>query len=386
MNPLFSLTPSELGPMINTWEHKIGGTLEVCLEITGLKPLVQLDAQVAKAQPVASDPDCRRPDVHSSISGTVTDIKKDYITIREEGTRVAPHVDFPEADSRTMLENLRRNGIDIRGMKQGCTLIVNAVPHEAGMDGHRILIEEFNDIMTVGLNYLKKAISPKECALAIPKGVDWTIQGCTGHEIEPVYPNSLPELITKAVTGRELPPQVCVIDAATLYRIGRTIHGRHPVTLVIVKIGNTPFLTPIGTPVGLLLKIAGFRPGEHDRVILGGPLTGRTIYNLKQGVNPNTQGIVVLRSPSGTTLKDNPCVGCGECVIRCPARLMPNMISRHAEFRLYENCLSYNIASCFECGLCAYWCKAQRPILQYIRLAKKELAAQPIIEDLREQQ
>ncbi|WP_419779958.1 electron transporter RnfC [Maridesulfovibrio sp.] len=385
MNPLFSLTPSERGPMINTWEQDIGGPLEICLEITGLDPAVQLNDQVSKAQPVASDPAGKRPDVHSSVSGTVIDIKKDHITIREEGTRVAPPVDFPATDPRTMLENLRRNGIDTRNMKQGCTLIVNAVPHEAGMDGHRILIEEFNDIMTVGLNYLKKAISPKACSLAIPKGMDWTIQGCTGHEIKPVYPNSLPELITKAITGEELPSAVCVIDAATLYRIGRTIQGRQPVTLVIVKIGNTPFLTPVGTPVGVLLKVAGFRPGEHDRVILGGPLTGRAIYNLKQGVTPETQGIVVLRSPSGPTLKDNPCVGCGECVIRCPARLMPNMISRHAEFGLYENCLSYNIASCFECGLCAYWCKAQRPILQYIRLAKKELAAQPIIEDLREQ-
>ena len=386
MNPLFSLVSSERGPIVNTWEQDLGGPFEICLEITGLAPLVQKNDKVAKAQPVAADKGGSKPTIHSSISGTVTDVKKDFITIREEGTRVVEPVDFPGTGTREMLTALRENGINVRGLKKDCTLIINAMPHEVGMDGHRYLVENFTDIMVTGLNYLKKAISPKACALACPTGMDWTIPGCTGYEIDPVYPNSLPELLTKAITGKEMPSEVCVIDATTLYRIGRTIHGRQPATLVIVKVGSTPFLTPVGTPVGILLKLADFRPGEHDRVILGGPLTGEAVYSLKHGVSPETQAITILKANKEPTVKDNPCVGCGECVIHCPARLEPNMISRHSEFGLYENTLTYNIASCIECGLCGYWCRAQRPLLQYIRLAKKELAAKPILEDLREQQ
>lgn len=385
MNPLFSLAPSEQGPIINTWEQDFGGPLEISLEITGLQSLVHPDEQVAKAQPVATDPARRKATIHSSVSGTVVDVKKDFITIKEEGTRIALPSEFPTTNSHEMLNALRENGIDVRGLKQDCTLIINAMPHEAGMDGHRILIEEFNDIMVSGLKFLKKAISPKACTLAYPAGMNWTIPGCTGHEINPVYPNSLPEIVTKTITGKELSPEVCIIDATKLYRIGRTIHGCQPVTLAIVKVGNTPFLTPVGTPVGLLLKLAGFRPAEHDRIILGGPLTGKAVYSLKHGVTSSTQTITRLKANRKSTVKNNPCVGCGECVIHCPARLEPNMISRHAEFGLYENTLAYNIASCIECGLCGYWCRAQRPILQYIRLAKKELAAKPILEDLREQ-
>ncbi|WP_319759502.1 4Fe-4S dicluster domain-containing protein [Maridesulfovibrio sp.] len=385
MNPLFSLIPSERGPIVNLWEQDLGGPLEISIEISGLSPLVQINEQVSKAQAVASDPAGRKADLHSSVSGRVIDIKKDFITIREEGTRVALPADFSATEPAAMLEALRKNGVDIRNLKKECTLIINSVPHEAGMDGHRFLIEEFTEILTTGLNYLKKALSPKACALALPKGMNWTIPGCTGHEIPPVYPNSLPELVTKAVTSNEMPPDVCVMNVTELYRIGRTVHGKQPVTLVIVKIGSTPYLTPVGTPVGVLLKAAGFRPAEHDRIILGGPLTGKTVYSLKHGVCADTQAITILRPDKEPTIKDNPCVGCGECVIHCPARLMPNMISRHAEFGLYENTQAYNIASCFECGLCGYWCKAQRPLLQYIRLAKKELAAKPIIEDLREQ-
>ncbi|HAS89874.1 MAG TPA: electron transporter RnfC [Desulfovibrio sp.] len=385
MNPLFSLAPSELDPIINTWEQELGGALEISLEITGFDPLVRPNEQVAKAQPVAADPAGKKPTVHSSISGTITNVKKDFITVREEGARIAQPSEFPVADSQVMLNALRENGIDVRGLREGCTLIINAMPRELGMDAHRILIEEFNEIMLTGLQYLKKALSPNACTLAYPGRMDWTISGCTGHEITPVYPNSLPEIVTKEVTGKELPSEVCVIDATTLYRIGRTVHGRQPVTLVIVKIGSTPYLTPVGTPVGVLLKLAGFRPAEHDRIIFGGPLTGETVYSLKHGVGPDTQAITILRTTNTPTVKDNPCVGCGECVIHCPARLQPNMISRHAEFGLYENTLAYGIGSCIECGLCGYWCKAQRPILQYIRLAKKELTAQPILEGLRKQ-
>lgn len=384
MNPLFSLTPSERGPIVNIREQELDSTFVISLKISGLEPQVEIDQQVAKGQTVATHKSGTLPAVHSSVSGKVLEIKKDFIRIKEEGNRVAEPLELAPADSKSMLDNLRKAGIKVRGLKQSCTLIINAVPTEAGLDGHRFLIEEFRPIMLEGLSYLKKALSPKACALAVPSGMSWTLEGCTGHEINPVYPNGLGAMIVKAVTGQEMPVDVCVIDAATLYRIGRTVHGKQPVTEIMVKVGSTLFQTPVGTPVGLLARMAGFKLSDHDRVILGGPLSGEAVYTLNHGVSPETQGITVLAAGPEPTIKDAPCVGCGECVIKCPARIMPNMISRHAEFGLFENTLNYGIASCFECGLCTYWCTAQRPVLQYIRLAKKELSKQPILEDLRD--
>ncbi len=382
MNPLFSLTPSERGPIVNIREQDLL-SFEITLCVTGCMPLVKAGEQVAKGQAVARDNGGRLPTVHSSVSGTVTDVKKDFIEIRQEGTRVAPLLEFDTGSPKAMLDSLREGGIDIRPLKQGSTLIINAVPAEAGLDGHRFLIEEFSDIMLEGLAYLTKALVPKATALALPKGMDWTLTGCTGHEINPVYPNGMNAMVVKAVTGKEHPPEVCVINASTLYRIGRTLHGRQAVSDIMVKVGNTLFLAPVGTKVGLLIKMAGFSISDHDRVILGGPLSGEAVYTLRHGVTAETQGVTVVAAGPEPTTKDTPCVGCGECVIRCPARIQPNMISRHAEFGLFENTLEYNIAACFECGLCTYWCSAQRPVLQYIRLAKKELYKKPILQDLR---
>lgn len=383
MNPLFSLIPSERGPIVNVREQNLGSGLVICLEITGLTSLVETGQQVAKGQVIASDNTGKRAAQHSSVSGKVTGLKRDFITIREEGTEIAQPLEFTATDSKTMLDNLQNSGINTHGLRQGYTLIINAVPAEAGIDGHRFLIEEFNNIMLEGLGYLKKALSPKACALAIPKGMNWTLAGCTVHEINPVYPAGLNTMVIKSVTGQEMPPEISVINAATLYRIGRTVHGKQPVSEIMVKVGATLFQAPVGTQVGQLARLAGFKLSDHDRIILGGPLSGKAIYSLKHGVSPETEAVTVLPSGPEPTIKDAPCVGCGECVIKCPARIMPNMISRHAEFGLFENTLAYNIASCFECGLCTYWCTAQRPVLQYIRLAKKELAKQPILEDLR---
>lgn len=384
MNPLFSLIPSERGPIVNIREQELA-SFEITLCVTGCRPLVQKDEQIAKGQAVAVDPAGLLPSVHTSVSGTVTDVKKDFIGVRQEGTRIAAPLEFNTASPMEMLNSLRSGGINTRPLKAGSTLIINAVPAEAGLDGHRFLIEEFNDIMLEGLAYLKEALSPKACALALPKGMNWTLAGCTVHGITPVYPNGLNPMVVKAVTGREIPADVCVIDAATLYRIGRTLHGKQAVTDIIVKVGTTLFLAPVGTPAGVLARLAGFKISDHDRVILGGPLSGDAVYTLRHGVTPETQGVTVVATGPEPTTKDTPCVGCGECVIKCPARIQPNMISRHAEFGLFENTLEYNIASCFECGLCTYWCPAQRPVLQYIRLAKKELSKQPILEDLRKQ-
>ncbi len=66
-----------------------------------------------------------------------------------------------------MLNALRESGINVRGLKKDCTLIINAMPHEVGMDGHRYLIEEFTDVMVTGLNYLKKQF-PQGLRIGLP--------------------------------------------------------------------------------------------------------------------------------------------------------------------------------------------------------------------------
>jgi electron transport complex protein RnfC len=41
----------------------------------------------------------------------------------------------------------------------------------------------------------------------------------------------------------------------------------------------------------------------------------------------------------------------------------------------------YDLYSCVECGLCGYVCSSRTPILQYIKLAKFELARTMPVEE-----
>ena len=131
---------------------------------------------------------------------------------------------------------------------------------------------------------------------------------------------------------------------------------------------------PLGTPVGFLTSESGATVQPGDRVIIGGPLRGMAAVNLEQGVDKDASGLHILRPDDSITVTDNFCLGCGECERHCPARILPGMISRCAEFKQFRRAEAFNIHSCMECGLCAYWGKAGRPLLQYIRLTKYELA------------
>jgi electron transport complex protein RnfC len=60
-------------------------------------------------------------------------------------------------------------------------------------------------------------------------------------------------------------------------------------------------------------------------------------------------------------------------VQHCPARLQPNMLTRYAEYDMFEKAAASGLGVCFECGLCAMHCMARRPMLHMLRFAKEQL-------------
>jgi electron transport complex protein RnfC len=92
-------------------------------------------------------------------------------------------------------------------------------------------------------------------------------------------------------------------------------------------------------------------------------------------VQPDTDAILVLDAGRAAQVTDYPCINCGECVRACPARMQINLLVRYLEAGRYEDAEElYDLHSCVECGLCSYVCVSKIPILQYITLAKHELA------------
>ena len=54
--------------------------------------------------------------------------------------------------------------------------------------------------------------------------------------------------------------------------------------------------------------------------------------------------------------------------------LQPAMLSLLGEKGRFEEMKEYDLMNCFECGTCSYVCPSKRPIVQWVKLAKMQLA------------
>jgi electron transport complex protein RnfC len=240
-----------------------------------------------------------------------------------------------------------------------------------------------------GIRVLKQAAGIEDVVILTLKE---TVQGY-GHiggrvvGVDPVYPSAHPSLVMHQLFGREVPagqpPEdfgFCFMRAEAVAAVGAAFEtGRIPVTKVLTLIardGSARLVeTLIGTKIGDIFERYGIAVVAGDRVVLGGPMRGRAAYSLDQPVQPDTDALMVLDAASASQVSEYPCVNCGECVRVCPARMQINLLVRYLEAGKYEDgAESYDLDSCVECGLCAYVCVSKIPILQYIALAKHELA------------
>jgi len=211
--------------------------------------------------------------------------------------------------------------------------------------------------------------------------------------VEPYYPAGLPRLIMKDVLGQVVPAGkncqdlgVVFMSAEAVASLGTAFDdGQIPVTKIftlITKEGlRTLVAARIGTPLAVVFKTFDITLNEHDRIILGGPMTGKALYSEDFPIRPDTDAVMIQDRKDIPHVSDYPCINCGECVRACPARMPVNMLVRFLEAGHYEEAVeSYDLDSCLQCGLCSFVCVSKIPIFQYIRLAKYELARTRLLE------
>ena len=150
--------------------------------------------------------------------------------------------------------------------------------------------------------------------------------------------------------------------------------------LIVTVTGNCiknprNFMVRTGTLYSTLLEEAGGYRKEPAKIISGGPMMGICMFDLDVPVTKTASALLCLSKDDISRMEPSACINCGKCVSVCPSRLVPKILSDHAENFNEEAFLSCNGLECVECGCCSYICPAKRPLAQNIKSMRKiELA------------
>ncbi len=274
---------------------------------------------------------------------------------------------------RTKLETLLLNGLD-------GDMLVSTQQH--------VLATQLDELK-VGIQHLKAFFPSARLILAIPPALRSLVEGIGVDvtAVAPYYPQTLPRLVAKNLLNKVVPAYkkfeeagLGVLNVEAVASLGALYTtGRLPVdkrlTVVAQDLKAHLVKVRMGTTVGTILEHLGIETRDGDRILLGGPMRGRSIYSLDTPVGCDTDAIMVQDREQVSPSSDTHCVNCGKCVRACPVNIPVNMLVRLLENGLYEDAArEYDLQFCIECGLCAYVCIAHIPIFHYIMLGKYEVA------------
>jgi len=297
------------------------------------------------------------------------------------------------------------------------TVILNGCECEPYITSdHRVMLEYGEKVLS-GLNIIRKVLSPDNIYIAIEDNKEDAIDHLENlivamgfkdnFKIVPLkakYPMGAEKTLIKTLLNREVPIGGLPLDIGVIvHNVSTTkairdaiFEGRPFIERVVTVTGAVKnpknLLVRLGTPLRSLIDYCGGIDqgmslesrvrGEGDsrlqtpdsrplEVILGGPMMGISQADLDFPVTKGTSCVLVKES---RPIREQDCISCGRCLQACPMHLIPTMLAKYAKAGRYDDCKKvYYIDDCFECGSCAYVCPANIPIVQYTKVAKREL-------------
>ena len=361
--------------------------------------------------------------VHATVSGEVTGTSMiinpptgalvEALVITSDGedkwVELTPTEDIEALSVKEILAKIREAGlVGLGGAafpthiklqppkgKEIDTVILNGCECEPFVTAdHRIMLEYGEEVLS-GLNIIRKVLSPQAVYIAIEDNKEDAIdhmekliikKGFTDFRIVPMkskYPMGAEKTLIEMILAREVPIGGLPLDVGVVVHnvsTAKAIHdavalGKPLIERVVTVTGAVSqpknLLTRFGTPIRSLISYCGGIVEPANKVILGGPMMGIAQFDLDFPVVKGTNSILVVES---TPIRELDCISCGKCIEVCPVRLMPTMLARLAKAGRYDECREvYYLDDCFECGACSYTCPANIPLVQYIKIAKKEL-------------
>ncbi len=388
------------------------------------KPEVNIGNEVKRGQLIGSPASFVSASVHASISGKVVAIGDfpqssgkmvSSIVIESDGTDTGmpfkENIDYMDLGADEIKAIIKDAGIVGLGGAAFPTSVKLSPPKEKPIDtvilngaecepyltaDHRMMVEQPQGIVG-GLKIIMRALSVSEGYIGIEnnktdaiKVMEEAVSGESNIKVcslEVKYPQGAEKMLIKAIKGREVPSRglpmdvgVVVQNVGTAFAVYEAVRFGRPLTERVVTVTGKGIKEPknmvvrIGTLISELIEQCGGLVDNAVKVIVGGPMMGFAQWSLDVPVVKGTSGILVLTEDEYVSSEEYfPCIRCGSCIDICPMGLNPSMLSILSEKGYYKETKEYNLFDCFECGSCAYVCPSQRPMVQFIRLAKSQV-------------
>jgi Na+-translocating ferredoxin:NAD+ oxidoreductase subunit C len=160
--------------------------------------------------------------------------------------------------------------------------------------------------------------------------------------------------------------------------IYRWIHDGEPLISRITTVTGDGVVSPvnvearIGTPVSELIAIAGGYTDRASQMIIGGPMTGKSVTTDRVPLVKASNCVLVLSDVIPPD-DEKPCIRCGECALVCPIQLQPQQLYWFACSDNEKQLRAHGLTDCIECGCCDLVCPSHIPLTADFRQAKARM-------------
>jgi len=285
-------------------------------------------------------------------------------------------------------------------------LIINGCECEPYITCDYRIMLEWTDKIIAGIKLAQKASGCSRVFIAIednkPKAIEVMntalkiIPNSSHIKVIPVrtkYPQGGERQLIKAVLKKNvptggIPPMigVVVLNVATTAAIAEAVISDLPLTHRVVTVSGEAiakpgnYYVPIGISVEDLIEFCGGVTQKSAKVVMGGPMMGIAIADLKTPLTKASNAVTVLTKEQIGRAKfarrQTACIRCGRCLEVCPENLNPTKIAHAVKHNLFDVAERYYLNACIECGCCSYVCPANIEITGHIKTGKIFVARQ----------
>lgn len=395
------------------------------------QPIVAIGERVLKGQLVAEPGGELSAPIHAPSSGHVVAIEPwpvsrrhgdnaPCIIIECDGEDLAFQYDksqtaYDTLSAKDLLQRIREGGIVGLGgavfptaqkLMQAVTcdlkyLILNGVECEPYISCDDVLMREYAREVLGGAQILMHALALDICYVAVESDKPEALQ-CLGEhlaelgddrivlkQVPTIYPSGGEDQLVQLVTNLEvpsggLPSDIgCLVqNVGTASAIYDWIVRNEPLLSRVSTVTGDGVAQPmnvkarIGTPIADIVAFAGGYTSQAQQLIIGGPMTGKSVTTDRVPLVKATNCILVL-SEAPSVGAEMPCIRCGDCAAVCPVQLLPQQLFWYACADDEKKLRMHGLIDCIECGCCDLVCPSHIPLTSNFITAKarfRELA------------